>query len=532
MNTLKDYVNWKLTHADKVAEAEGYPLTMENCKRNKRMKQLEVYGNSVQDGTPTPDNPVEVQSVGEKSVNLFDKDNFVYVSSWNVSKANVSSTDTGISFVINDKIGHVHLSLGLASDYAGKTLVLTSTSNYSTNTRLVIRNPSGEAVKTSSTIGNNNGNGLYSTTLTIEEDTYTNEVLCIRLYFQEEYAEDGTILEAGSVLEYKDIMVAESNTPLPYEPYGKYKIPLVQRGINLFDVKTYPLTTGHWINGNTGLYLVDKMYAATPDFIPCADLIGKTITISRTGGSNPGIAFYDDNKTYVSGKGNGNSAYTKLTTTVPENAVYYRFCVVADYKDTAQIQEGSTVLPYESYVEPTTTNIFLDEPLRKIGDYADYIDFKNNKVVRNIGVLNSTQINKQNIMKYASDAYGYNNSYRFAAFGLLNTNDRNLKLAYSNLLSGGGFFTSAPLTSISYSSGGFLYLRFDDENNYGVTDIATCKQWIAQNNLLINYVRNKATEESLNIELPQLPKLNAKTTIVEVDTSLAPSNSYGKYIKK
>ena len=65
MNTLKDFVNWKLTHADKVAEAEGYPLVMENCKANKRMKQLEIYGNSVQDGTPTPENPIEVESVGE-----------------------------------------------------------------------------------------------------------------------------------------------------------------------------------------------------------------------------------------------------------------------------------------------------------------------------------------------------------------------------------------------------------------------------------------------------------------------------------
>ena len=65
MNTLKDYVNWKLTHADKVAEAEGYPMVMENCKANKQMKQLEIYGNSFQDGTPTPENSVEVQSVGE-----------------------------------------------------------------------------------------------------------------------------------------------------------------------------------------------------------------------------------------------------------------------------------------------------------------------------------------------------------------------------------------------------------------------------------------------------------------------------------
>ena len=65
MNTLKDYVDFKLTHADEIAEAKGYPLVMENCKKHKKMKDLKVYGNSFQAGTPTSENPIEVQSVGD-----------------------------------------------------------------------------------------------------------------------------------------------------------------------------------------------------------------------------------------------------------------------------------------------------------------------------------------------------------------------------------------------------------------------------------------------------------------------------------
>ena len=42
MLTLKDYVNWGLTHCDKIENAE-----------------------SVQDATPSPENSVEVESVGE-----------------------------------------------------------------------------------------------------------------------------------------------------------------------------------------------------------------------------------------------------------------------------------------------------------------------------------------------------------------------------------------------------------------------------------------------------------------------------------
>lgn len=39
--------------------------------------------------------------------------------------------------------------------------------------------------------------------------------------------------------------------------------------------------------------------------------------------------------------------------------------------------------------ESKTTDIYLDEPLRKIGSKADYIDFKTGKVIRNIGVIDS-----------------------------------------------------------------------------------------------------------------------------------------------
>ena len=52
------------------------------------------------------------------------------------------------------------------------------------------------------------------------------------------------------------------------------------------------------------------------------------------------------------------------------------------------IVEGSydeEIVPdYESYVEPKYYDIYLDEPLRCIGDVCDYIDYESGKVVRNI----------------------------------------------------------------------------------------------------------------------------------------------------
>jgi len=44
----------------------------------------------------------------------------------------------------------------------------------------------------------------------------------------------------------------------------------------------------------------------------------------------------------------------------------------------------------DEFENQKTTSIFLDEPLRKIGDYADYIDFENKKLVTCVKVIDDT----------------------------------------------------------------------------------------------------------------------------------------------
>ena len=66
----------------------------------------------------------------------------------------------------------------------------------------------------------------------------------------------------------------------------------------------------------------------------------------------------------------------------------------------AMLEISSSATDYEPYgykvpvkVNGEVTNIFLDEPLRKVGDYADYIDYKNKKVVRNFKKVNLSILN-------------------------------------------------------------------------------------------------------------------------------------------
>lgn len=71
--------------------------------------------------------------------------------------------------------------------------------------------------------------------------------------------------------------------------------------------------------------------------------------------------------------------------------------------DSIQIEEGTSATDYEPFGKykipiavtsdnsSDVTNIFLDEPLRKIGESADYIDFKNQKLVQKVEVVNSSE---------------------------------------------------------------------------------------------------------------------------------------------
>ena len=60
----KDYVERKTANAIKINSAEGYPCVFDNSK-GRPLKDYKLYGKSIQDGTPNPDNPIEIQSVGD-----------------------------------------------------------------------------------------------------------------------------------------------------------------------------------------------------------------------------------------------------------------------------------------------------------------------------------------------------------------------------------------------------------------------------------------------------------------------------------
>ena len=411
--TLRNFVNKKLASADKVAQADGYPLKLEDGKKYKHMRDLKIYGNSVQNGTPTPDNPIEVQSVGE---------------------------------LVTDE--------------------------------------------------------------------------------------------------------ADSN-------YGKYKIPVTTKGVNLWDKSNY-------LESTTRDTVLHDLYPTDYSFIKK----GETITVSATifvaeNDTRTGTRLYietigTDNKAYGNKKAfyNAKGEETKvcLTYTIPEIDVDIGWLRIRfiDYSSNTenvwdayvkdiQIEKGDTASDYEPYIEPVTTNIFLDEPLRKLGDYADYIDFKENKVVRrNKEVIpkpeDITYAYKSYASRYGYYIYGTGTKYpdaytvNFNSWGVHIQPEKSTHFIANNAYSVSGVpgdwyiqtgirFLLAP----EFQASDGVSSTFDDIRAWMQSEIDKGTP------LKFTYRLAEPTEEPLNMELP---KLTAKTSIIEVDTSLTPSNTYGKYIKR
>jgi hypothetical protein len=184
----------------------------------------------------------------------------------------------------------------------------------------------------------------------------------------------------------------------------------------------------------------------------------------------------------------------------------------------------SGIPEYEPYIQPTTTNIYLDEPLRKIGDYADYIDYENQKVYRNIGFkyfknLNLKKSDAQpvtNAIKIYANDIKENKDYiidgnKWLCNSLIYTNDKNeyinaTKSVINPIHEGINFCFLGYSSNITIEQ-----LRTYIDNDYFIYPLAT------------------PTEET--VTLPGI-LLNNGTNIITIGTSVQPSNMWVKYKSK
>ena len=501
---------------------------------------LDISGNSLQDGTPTPDAPVDVVSVGDLSVNLVKdvRESFKTFAEYTELEEDgrqcIRIKSHGSTRAIFDFTFKENTQYTISFDFKCKYDRDGVSLSYDTPIFIFY------------TDGNIDYLNLMPIDNTWRKKVYTTKANKTISHIQQRSFD-------YRVYDYIDIntfQIQEGATATPYEPFGKYKIPVVSRGINLFDISKTDAKE-QTINGITFTPLDDERVHIKGKATDESSNIAFYYRTTQKGNMPIKRGIYRAKPTrwvwnglaVMFGCNNGSkgqniNSQSSSTSLDMDNgyigSVYIGLsgnALTREWDDIIELQlmEGTENLPYEPYIEPVTTNIFLDEPLRKIGDYADYIDFKNNKVVRNIRELDSAQILKYNLMKYSSTSYSVVNAYRFVP-GILSVgnNARNLNIVCSNMLEDGSYIANKALTSVGYSEGGFMYLRFDGENNYGITDVTTLREWLSQNNLLAYCVRNTPAEEQ--IDLPQITT-NKGTTVIDIDTTIQPNNVEIEYYK-
>lgn len=320
--------------------------------------------------------------------------------------------------------------------------------------------------------------------------------------------------------------VGELVTEGEYE--GKYRIGVVARGKNMLKA---PLDVSSWGKQETSKYSY-KLNGILP--------INETVTLSFDYTTLPAYFYFlTDDESIRSGATNENlrTVYLatdrlvnkKLTFTPKEGKSYYLYSALGANNSSAtaaqawldrftymQIEYGNEATEYEEYKEPQTFDIYLNEPLRKVEGYEDYIDFEKGVVVRSL---------KERAL--TGNENWYREAFRVYCFAEKSSSDGNKMLCISNRFVPYSWeklyqnsFLATKNVGIAQQSGGVIVITPSQ-------DIPSVEDWKAQlkawndeeNPLTVIYYVNPTEEE---VELPKLPQYKG-TTVYEVDATIKPS---------
>lgn len=494
-------------------DAEGTsPLTLDKSV-GKPLRDYKIYGNSIQDGTPSPDNPVEVQSCGDKSKNLITAEDG-YIVKHTEDRYVYYDAKTQV-FTINGN-GILHY-ISLPEIIPSGTVVSLFAEIINDDYEIAKGDVNVGGYGVSSSWQNNlsftsSSPKKQSKVFTVTEDV---DRFCIFVY---------TTYQCKNVKMRITYAVYDKEFT-EYEPYG-YKIPIGVGGKNLFDIEAAK-DKNNW---SSGVYTYAR-------FSPFVFKKGVHYTISMSDNlcsynkfplshENTQVAMVVSSSNSWSGIYIGNSTLyqaqpTKINVYNGTEDMYLVLFRSGDATLEAvfetifpdfQIEEGTTATEYEPYEEPIKTNIYLDEPLYKIGDCDDYIDFKSGKVVRNVNKvsLNGTENWTMDTTKDLTQVFRLADIY-------LNPSPKNYCC--------NRFIASNPGDTEKVAITIYIFIAI---NKTRADNVAKFKEWLSLNPTDVFY--SLATPIEQPIDLP--PILTHKdTNVISVGTEIPPSNMQIQYYK-
>ena len=312
--------------------------------------QLEIEGKSIQDGTPTPDTPVEIESVG-------------YENLWNLDSILTNDTETEV-WVLTDT--PVSVSAGTYT-FSG---IITGSSSFILNYKYADNLDHRTSINSKATI------------------TFTEEVKKIAILLNAKSSVSNIQLEKGSVAH-------------PYIPYGKYGVEVKTIGKNLIDKNS--VTSGYRLGGD-GTPFAESGYWLS-EYIKVKSS-SNYVYSRKSGNGSQAYAFYDENQNFISRSFMSPSATIYITTDA--NTKYIRITDLNASLDVSQLEEGSVATEYQPYQERTST-IVLNEPLRSLPNgVKDIAYIKNNKLyvnrfIRNLHITKDMIVSLTNSLTYSKE---------------------------------------------------------------------------------------------------------------------------------
>lgn len=398
--------NKKLTFMSIVNRIKGFvrsvsgipPLSLSDCVDNDSLISYTIRGNTVQNGTPTPDNPVEVESVGEKTKNLFNEltdivrkyDGDNTVNGYECYKIYDYSANCGYDTdgrgVYGRAVFEISTDLKANKTYTVSAKFLRgynangSTTNDAYQARIACKYADGTYMTSSNESFFAYGTAHSTTTPKQGAWTITPTKDITRMQIQ--YYLSGN---SYCWMLKNSIQIEENSSQTTYEPYG-YKIPVKCSGKNLFDSSKYWNIHATDVADGYGGYNVTKIDG------------GVKIARNSSAGWSNDIVGLEPNTTYtVSFKAKTAQGGTNYIVISVDKKLYYKYMYAATTSTLTQtfttdgspsafgfahsnstlssgtastleitdimLVKGSTVTDYEPYVKPVTTNIYLDKPL-------------------------------------------------------------------------------------------------------------------------------------------------------------------------
>ena len=314
-------------------ELTGVPPLLFKGKEQSELLNYRIYGDTI-DG----------ESVGDRTANLFD--GAVEQGSFN--------TETGGETVLNIRVRSKSITLG-DGNYTISAVGVDAAI-------VMVYLTDGTYTKLESIVSYNNL--PFSFSLDAER--------IIRFAFKKN--DNSGILPS----DISNIMLNAGSTPLPYEPYG-YKVPVTVEGKNLFDINN--LEDYYDISIETGLPTRGSAYShircaiTTPIKVSAGDYY---LTFNKNIADEIGfiVSVFENNTLISRTSGYYSGARIQISSGNNIYIGFYNQNVSAPIHPSdisnIMLNSGSTALP-------VTTPIYLPEPIKMVGDEAEYIDYGEQK---------------------------------------------------------------------------------------------------------------------------------------------------------